>query len=390
MQSKKKKQIKPLRFRWYFIPVLTIALVGFFDSIYLAVSHYRVHTDLSYSSFCAISRALNCDTVSSSPYAVFFNVPVAIWGSVGYGFVLFILGLAANPKAQKKRLWPTLFWVSMAFGFCSLVLAWISSFWIRSYCIMCILTYMVNFFLIYYAWFVNKRFGDRGLIHGVIYDIRFLCLKKKLTLPVLIGFFFLLGGLVKGMPRYWDMSLPLNTGAIYQGITEEGHPWIGAKNPELVIEEFTDYLCSQCRIKHFSLRRLMTEHPGKIRLIHRHFPMDHEYNPLVQKPYHIGSGTLALFSIYAQTKGKFWEANDMFFQLDTRIGAINTKKIAHSLGLNPKSIVQSVRDPRILHQLRKDIKKGLKHGLRGTPGYIINGKVYQGYIPPRLLRDIIE
>lgn len=379
-----------LPYKYYYIPFLGIAFSGFFVSIYLAVSHYRVHADLSYSSFCALSRALNCDTVSASPYSVFLNIPVAIWGVIGYGFILFLLGLAAMPNAQKKRLWPLLFWASFIFSTYSLILAWISSFWIQSYCIMCIITYLVNFFLLYYAWFVNRRFGNTNLFRGIVEDFQFLWCERKIFLPVITVFLVLIGGLMTGLSPYWQMSPPAHSGVIKRGVTDDGHPWIGAEEPEIVIEEFTDYLCTQCRIKHFFLRRLVVENSDKIRLVHRHFPMDHQFNPLVQEPYHQGSGMLALFSIYAKTENKFWETNDMFFQIDRSIGEVSTKSIAEGLGLNHHDLVQAINDRRTLYSLQKDIRRGLELGLTGTPGYLINNEVYQGYIPSRLLKPFIK
>ena len=113
-----------------------------------------------------------------------------------------------------------------------------------------------------------------------------------------------------------------NTGidALYQTIasldpSEDGHPWIGAENPILTISEFSDYMCFQCKKMHFILRQLVQSYPDRIRMIHRHFPMDHAYNPLVKDPFHSGSGQMALIALYAQTKGQFWKVNDYLFGL---------------------------------------------------------------------------
>ena len=84
-------QVKPLPFRLYFWIIVLLTGSGLLASIYLSVSHFRVYTDIGYRSFCAISRAINCDTVSQSPYAVFLNAPVPIWGIVGYAFLLIFI-----------------------------------------------------------------------------------------------------------------------------------------------------------------------------------------------------------------------------------------------------------------------------------------------------------
>ncbi len=384
------KNVIPLPFKCYYIPVMLVAVAGLFSSIYLAVSHYRVHADLSYSSFCALSRALNCDTVSSSPYAVFLGIPVAVWGFFGYAAVLFLIFLAGSRRAAKIRLWPLLFWVSLLFSIGSLVLAGISTFIINSYCIMCIFTYLVNFALMYYAWFINRRFGDTGLATGFITDLQFLRGDRKFSIPFFTGFVLIIGSLGFMLPEYWKAQPPSLDTALPRGETENGHPWIGAENPDLVIQEFTDYLCPQCRIKHFYLRRLVAQYPEKIRLVHRNFPMDHKFNPLVKEPYHMGAGLLALFSIHAQNRGKFWEANDMFFQLDKSVGAINTRTIAETLDLAPKDLDAARNDRTTLYHLQKDIEAGLKFGFTGTPGYVVNGETFQGRIPPGIVKQIKE
>ena len=67
----KEKKNKPLPFVVYWLTVLMLTGAGLAAAIYLSVSHYRVYTDVDYKSFCAISRAINCDTVSQSPYSIF-------------------------------------------------------------------------------------------------------------------------------------------------------------------------------------------------------------------------------------------------------------------------------------------------------------------------------
>ena len=69
----KSKGIKPLPFGVYLWTVILITMIGLTYSIYLSVSHYRVYTDIGYKSFCAISRAINCDTISQSFYSIFFK-----------------------------------------------------------------------------------------------------------------------------------------------------------------------------------------------------------------------------------------------------------------------------------------------------------------------------
>jgi uncharacterized membrane protein len=83
---KKDKRIDPLPFPIYFWTIFFLIIAGLANATYLSISHYRVYTDIGYRSFCAISKAINCDTVSQSPYSIFLGLPVPIWGIIGYLF----------------------------------------------------------------------------------------------------------------------------------------------------------------------------------------------------------------------------------------------------------------------------------------------------------------
>ena len=117
LNAKKTKQIHPLQFPYYFWTIAVFVFSGLADSVYLSISHYRVYNDIAYESFCAISRPINCDTVSQSPYSIFIGVPVPVWGIIGYSFFMLLLPFARSKEAQKQRIWPVLFFISLAFNF---------------------------------------------------------------------------------------------------------------------------------------------------------------------------------------------------------------------------------------------------------------------------------
>ncbi len=381
-----KKPTTLFPFKYYYVPMVIIAIAGLANAVYLSISHYRVYTDIGYRSFCAVSKSINCDTVSQSVYSILLNVPVPIWGVFGYGFFLFLLLLAGFQKDTKDRIWPVLFWVACHFSIYGIVLAAISSFLIRSYCLMCIVSYMINFILMYYAWFINKRFGNDGLIRGFVKDLKYPFSLKKITVPVLTLFLISGCAMVLWFPEYWHLKPAELSQNIPKGVTEDGHPWIGAENPELIIEEYSDYLCFHCRKMHYYLRAMIEANPDKIRLVHYHFPMDHKFNPLVTTPFHVGSGLLGILAIHATDHDKFWEANDMFLAVNAETGTVNVVEIASSLDLDEKEMIDSLNDYTILARLKGDIIKGLKLGITGTPGFVIDGILYQGQIPANVVK----
>jgi len=386
---KKPKQIISYPFPVYFWTIMGIAVIGLMDAVYLSISHYRVYTDMTYRSFCAVTKSINCDTVSQSPFAVMLGMPLAVWAIFGYAFVILIIGLAKSKNDDNKHLWPLVFLVSAGFSLHSLILAYISTFIIHSYCLMCILSYCVNFLLMFYSWLIHKRFSREGILAGIKKDLLFLGGKPFRRISWMVVFFLCLIVIWLSFPKYWMFEPPDPSTDISMGFTREDDPWIGASNPELTIVEFTDYRCFQCRKMHYFLRHIIAKSPDKLRLVHKHFPMDHAFNPLVKSELHVGAGRLALLAIYAAKHSKFWEMNDILFHLGKDINLVNMKTLADKCNLNSKGLPGSLMHPSILSKLAADIREGLINGIEGTPGYYIDGKVYIGQIPAHILEPYL-
>lgn len=386
----RKKMTRPLPYPAYFLPVVFLALLGLIDSIYLFVSHYRVYTDMGYRSFCAITRSMNCDTVSQSPYSILWHLPVPVWGIFGYLFLLVFLFLSRDERSGKNRLWPLIFLLTLLYSLMSVFFAFVSTFYIGSYCILCIATYAINLFLLYLSWLIRRRFDPDSFFTAFTKDFKFLFQVKKKALCLFLGFFALATLTKVLLPAYWKMPAPPLSTDVSTGFTREGHPWIGAKTPVLTITAFSDYQCFQCRKMHLFLRRLVHEHPDTMRLVHRHFPMDHKFNPLVKTPFHVGSGEMALLAIFAATQNKFWETNDLLFELGRQKRPFNTKEIGEKTGLDPLALARARKDPAIRFRLKRDILEAIKLGIRATPAFLIDGNLYTAQIPSKILKKGIH
>ena len=382
--------VTPLPFQVYLWAAFALVAAGLIDSAYLAFSHYRVHTDVLYTSFCAVSGALNCDTVSQSPYSIFMGMPLAVWGILGYGFLLVLVSSAGSSRAQKRRGWTLIFIITLLFSLLSLFLAYISRHYIKAYCIMCIVSYGINFLVLFLVWIIRRRFLESGFFYTLKQDILFFR-KAKATRKILIALILALGVLMPiFFPRYWQFELPALSPDMSTGSTRDGSPWIGAESPELVITEYTDYRCFECKKNHAYLRQFVSQYPDKVRLVHRHFPMVPWVNPLVKKPVHQGSGRMALAAAYAASQGRFWQMNDLLYNIPRHTEKIDLRDLALKSGIDFKGLKRSPINRVLKNKIRQDIVKGLKLGITGTPSYEIKGKMYQGRIPVDILKTIRE
>jgi uncharacterized membrane protein len=385
-----KKNIKPLPFWVYFTTSLVLTLVGLGTTLYLSIAHYRVYTDIGYKSFCAISRAINCDTVSQSAYAVLWGMPLAVWGCIGYLLILALLGVGVHTRFRPGRCWATIQLITFLFCGFDLYLAWVSSHLIKSYCIMCLVTYAVNFILLYFAWLTRRRFNTESFISCLLSDCAYFLGHRYRALSFSAAFGAIVAVGMVAYPAYWHYSLSHASVALKTGYTPEGRPWVGAAQPELVIEEYSDYLCFQCAKMHAYLRDLVGRYPDKLRLVHYHFPMDRGYNPLVTKDFHDGAGEMALLALYAERHDKFWQMNDRLFELGRKRSTIDINELSQILDLDAGEMAKSIRDRALLRRLWQDIRSGFQRQVSATPTFVINGKTHQGVIPPDLLLSVLE
>jgi protein-disulfide isomerase/uncharacterized membrane protein len=377
--------IKPLPFGVYFWSIVAVAVSGLLNMVYSLFSHYRVHTDMLYVSLCAISESINCDTVSQSIYSIFLGVPVPVWGILGYGFFLILLTFAYLQEANNRRIWLLLFLIALFFSIYSLFLAYILKFQIKVYCIVCFAGYGINFMLLYLVWIIRKRFPEKGFLISLKKDILFLWRPWKKQTTVLVFFLLAMSIMPLVFPSYWKFSPPDVTADLPSGMTEEGDPWIGAQNPELVIIEYSDYMCFQCRKMHMSLRQIVAKNPDKIRLVHRHFPMDKEFNPLLTGSFHPASGKLAIAAAYAAYEGRFWQMNDLLYQIPKDIKKLDIRELAQKSGVSFEGLASAPYNRFFYRKIKRDVLKAIEMGVTATPTYEVNGNLYQGRIPLDLI-----
>ncbi|MFH1103005.1 MAG: vitamin K epoxide reductase family protein [Pseudomonadota bacterium] len=381
------EKTEKLPYLLYFLQPLLFSFIGLADSIYLSISHYRTHTDLYYSSFCAISNTINCDMVSQSPWSVLINLPAPLWGVFAYLLYLLLLLAMRKDNDNWRSVWCFLFTLGMIYSFSSIVFAFISIKIIRAYCIPCIVSYGANLLLWFYPWFIRRRFDRTPFLK---------CLKQafstlrttqwlKKALLSLAGIFI---ALQIFLPRYWEIH-PRMPSELPNGLTEEGHPWLGAENPTLTIHVFSDYLCFRCYQYNFFLRQFASTHPKDVRIVHHHYPLDHEFNPIAApKPFHIGAGKTALLAIYAADKGLFWKTNDLLFlAAHGDKNELDLKAIAESAGLDPREIHNKIFSPNTMKHLEKDIRLGLNYRIIATPSFVIGKEVFTGFLPADILKN---
>ena len=368
--------------------VLILSLAGLLISVVLARIHFKVNTEAGFHSFCGRGSTFNCDDVARSHYSILLGVPTALWGVLGYclAAAVALWGLRARRAALTAACGLLLF---TGFVAVSAALGTISAFRLHALCILCAGTYGINLALFVLA---LVQAAVVGFSHVAVAPLHAFREGPGKTLAILI----LLGtpvlGLVALVPSYWPQSgkpsaSRLARDGLALGEAPGGGHWIGAQKPTLTITEFSDYECPHCRQAHAQLRNIVARFPDRVRLVHRHFPLDQACNRSVERPFHQSACWAAQLAECAGRAGRFWDANDILFELSNFFDTQSTKKIAAELKLDPAALDRCMKGEG-LADVKNDIEVGIALKLEGTPSFLVDGQVYMGNLPAAVLESL--
>jgi protein-disulfide isomerase/uncharacterized membrane protein len=375
--------------RWR-IAFLVLATVGICLSADLLRLHVKVHTDPQYHSYCAINEWANCETVAASDYAVLFGLPVALWGLLGY-LAMGALSVWGLRRPLSPVSWPLglLFWLSAFSTLGSTVLFCISHFIIESICVVCMGTYVTNALLLVTS-FIELRRLELGPVESLVSELRSVrtrCLPLALFTGSFVVVILLLWVTV---PAYWRIDLTTGPEGLSVGVTSSGYPWIGAVEPKVTIEEYSDYQCPYCQRGHEEMRKLIKAHSKTIRLVHRYYPLDQACNKLLDRPFHPFACSYARMAFCAQKQNRFWEANDFLFEKGRRKEEVSTAELASAIKIDSSRLAQCVKSQAAVTAIEKDLQSGQTLRIRGTPTFVIGERVYPGRIPDEVLGPFIN
>jgi protein-disulfide isomerase len=183
-----------------------------------------------------------------------------------------------------------------------------------------------------------------------------------------------------------DEVIAYGTQDIGIGRTEEGHNWIGAEAPEVVIVEYSDYECPYCRKAHEVIRQVVRERKDWLRLVHVHVPLDHSCNPMLRKPFHRHACDCARAAICADRQNRFWVMNDALFVRRCGLDAGGLAMLAEKLGLDVPAFRTCMQEQETEDILQDDLAECRdvadecrRMGRRfGTPTFIVGDQVISG------------
>jgi len=437
----------PKGLRVVLVTIVLLCVIGIISSWHLVEVFRLTHlAPEEHESFCNISESMNCDKVAlQDEFSVVLGTPVAVWAIAGYALVA-LLSLLAMLRSRARFGQGFLFLSGVLFVAVSLWLVYVMHFEIGSWCIVCLAIDAINLFLFGLS-IAAIRISQRTLAEAVIADF-----KSLLTSPLQAAGLAVVGaGLLAAAwsggqyLQAWiaearaARQAPKQAGAdsespqvlyvsrrderlgqdnwskktrdtprdqaclekesaaaarpkpsVQAGTSEEGYHWKGAEHPTLEIHEFTDFECPHCRNAHMMVSQLVSRYPGRLRVYHRHLPLDHHCNAKLDRPFHPRACELSRIAVCAGQQGRFWEMGDYLFHNAQTIRAqrLSATDIASTLALDLGRFQCCMDDPQSMRPIEADLQAAAALNLRGTPAFVIDGQIYYGKISDEALKAL--
>ncbi len=171
-----------------------------------------------------------------------------------------------------------------------------------------------------------------------------------------------------------------------RGMAEGNAPFRGDADAPVVIVEFADFQCPYCgRWYAQTLPRILATYPDQVKFVYRHFTIFGD-----------DSVRAAMAADCANDQGKFWEMHDrLFTRLENNEQASLSEdaliSYAQELGLDTRSFGECLSSQKYFNDVVSDFQTAQSYGLQGTPGFVINGVVYNiGAQPFEVFDSIIK
>ncbi len=153
-----------------------------------------------------------------------------------------------------------------------------------------------------------------------------------------------------------------------------------AGNPDgdVTVVEFFDFNCGYCK-KAFEEVQSLLKDDKNVKVVFYDMPI-------------LGPSSLEMskWALAAKKQGKYFEFHK---DLMTHVGEkseATLKEIADKAGLDVEKLMKDKASPEIEAELQTHLQMAQTLGIQGTPGFLINEKIYRGYIPYDAMQQSIK
>jgi predicted DsbA family dithiol-disulfide isomerase len=154
----------------------------------------------------------------------------------------------------------------------------------------------------------------------------------------------------------------------------------GPTNAPITIVEFSDFQCPYCSRAEDTVKKVMDEYKGKVRLFYRDYPLP--FHPMAQKA--------SEAALCAGDQNKYWEMHEKLFANQQALAVPQLKDHAKGLGLDQGKFDKCLDGGDKAKEVETSKKAGEELGVNGTPHFFINGRPLSGAQPFEEFKKVID
>ncbi len=163
-------------------------------------------------------------------------------------------------------------------------------------------------------------------------------------------------------------------------VSSDDDPALGAQDATVTIIEFSDFQCPYCRRVQPTLKRLLADYEGRVKLVFRDFPL-RNIHPQAQKA--------AEAAQCADEQQQFWPYHDKLFD-NTAFDDKALKTYAGELSLDVAQFTACLDSNKYAQEVEADLQDGRSVGVSSTPSFFINGRPLSGAASYESFQELVE
>ena len=155
-------------------------------------------------------------------------------------------------------------------------------------------------------------------------------------------------------------------------------PEVGNPDGDVTVVEFFDYNCGYCKKAYQDIMKVIEEDKN-LRVLFIDMPI---LSPT--------SKLMAEISVAAHKQDKYFEVHQALMDYRGPQSADKYYELAEKAGVDVEQLKKDMKSAEVQSRISKNMQMAADLNIRGTPGFVIGGKLFPGYIGMKRLKDGIE
>ena len=175
--------------------------------------------------------------------------------------------------------------------------------------------------------------------------------------------------------------------AVMAKISLKGEPHKGPENAKVTIVEYSDFQCPFCSKGYQTIeKQVLTNYGDKVKFYYKNYPLP--FHPWAKK------AAIAAACAKEQKPDAFWKLYSYWFENQGQVTPDNVKEKATDVlkdtGIDMAKWNDCFDNQKTAAKVDAEMQEGSSVGVKGTPGFIINGRLVSGAQPYENFKNVID